>query len=43
VALADGRELVLQEQSPAEGPPDHPVGARVDLYIPPACLKPLPD
>jgi putative spermidine/putrescine transport system ATP-binding protein len=43
VALADGRELVLQEQSPAEGPPDHPVGTRVDLHIPPACLKPLPD
>ena len=43
VALAGGRELVLQEQSPAEGPPGHPVGTRVDLHIPPACLKPLPE
>jgi hypothetical protein len=43
VALADGRELVVQEPSPAEGTPAYAVDTRLDLQIPPACLKPLPE
>jgi putative spermidine/putrescine transport system ATP-binding protein len=43
VALADGRELVVQEPNPAEGAPAHAVDIRLDLHIPPACLKPPPE
>jgi ABC-type Fe3+/spermidine/putrescine transport system ATPase subunit len=43
VMLADGRELVLQEQNPAEGPTRYLVGARLDLHIPTHCLKPMVD
>ena len=43
VALADGREMVVQEPSPAEGTPAYAVDTRLDLHIPPSCLKPLPE
>jgi hypothetical protein len=42
VALADGRELLVQEPSAAEGTPAHAAYTRLD-HIPPACLKALPE
>jgi hypothetical protein len=42
IALADGRELVVQEPSAAEGAPAHAVDTQLD-HIPPACLMALPE
>jgi ABC-type Fe3+/spermidine/putrescine transport system ATPase subunit len=43
VTLADGRELVLQEPSLADGGSGPALGTRLDLHLPPAALKPLPE
>ena len=43
IALADGRELMVQQPSIAEGTPARAVDTQLDLHIPPACLKPLPE
>jgi hypothetical protein len=42
VALADGRELLVQEPSAAVGTPAHAADTQLD-HIPPACLKALPE
>jgi hypothetical protein len=34
IALADGRELVVQKPSAAEGAPAHAADTRLDLHIP---------